>query len=294
MFALRSRKRARHRLDPPPRKYLLSLEALESRYCPSSLSLQATVLPNHQVQLSGAYSCSNPGNAAVTFSGVVQASTTADTSGNYSYITSNASLGNVTATAIDKDNLSASATATIAVAAPSVTVSVATSSSSKTITVFGQVTDIDQGSLTVKLTGVVSASVSTTSNGTYSYTGQASGLGTVSASTTNEWGQSSNTAQATASVAAPTITSFTATRNSDGTWTLSGQVSATNTTGMVVTFGGLAAGNSTTVNPNGSFSTTIQMTVIASGSVTAQATDAWGQQSNVASCFIDVLHSGNN
>jgi hypothetical protein len=257
------------------------------------LSLHATVLANHQVQLSGAYSSGNPANAVVTFSGAVQASTTADTSGNYSYITSNAVLGNVTATAIDQNNLSASATATIAVTAPSVTVHVDTSNNSKTITVSGQVTDIDQGALTVTLTGVVSASASTGSNGAYTYTGQATGLGTVSASTTDEWGQSSNTAQASATVTAPTITGFTATKNPDGTWTLSGQVTAASTKGMVVTFGGLASG-STTVNSSGFFSATIEMTVIASGTVTAQATDAWGQQSNIASCWVTVLSGSDN
>lgn len=298
MFSLFGTKRSRHRAVRLRNEMRLTLEALETRWCPSSpptLTLQATVLANHQVQLSGNVTDSNPAGVAVAFTGAVQASTTTGSSGSYSYITSNASLGNVTAVATDQNNLSSSpVTATVAVTPPSVTASVTSSSNSKSVTVSGQVSDIDQGSLTVTISGIVNGTVPTSSNGSYTFTAQASGLGSVSASTTDEWGQASNTAAATASCPAPTISGFTGVQTSPGYWTFSGQVNAQNPSGLTVVLGGVASGHSCTTEPNGSFSIMIQLTIIAGGEATAQTTDIWGQQSNLAECWCSNLNTGNN
>lgn len=298
MFSLFREKRSRHRAGRLRNEMRLTLEALETRWCPSSpptLTLQATVLPNHQVQLSGSVTDSNASGVAIAFSGAVQASTTTGSDGDYSYITSNASLGNVTAVATDQNNLSsAPVTATIVVTPPSVTASVTCSSNSKSVTVSGQVSDIDQGSLTVTISGIVNGTVATSSNGSYTFTAQASGLGNVSASTSDEWGQASNTATAAASCPAPTISNFSAVQSSPGYWTFTGQVNAPNPGNLTVVLGGVASGHSCTTAANGSFSITLQLTIITAGEATAQTTDIWGQQSNVAYCWCSNVYGSDN
>ena len=77
------------RFTPRPERTLLALEALESRDCPSAptITLSATTLPGHNVQLSGTVTDSNPANVRVSFSGVVSGSTTTDSTGQYSFTT---------------------------------------------------------------------------------------------------------------------------------------------------------------------------------------------------------------
>ncbi len=298
MLAVFRKRRTRRRVPSRPATMRLRLEGLESRLCPSgtqpAVTVQATVLPNHQVQLSGSVADNNPAGIAVNFSGAVQGSTTTGDSGAYSYITSTATLASVTVVAVDQSNVSSTPTsATVAVAAPTITLSVASVSASRTVTVTGQVTGSDASAQFVALTGVVSGAAVPNANGTFSFTAQASSAGTVSATTTDDWGQTSSVTQATAQSPAPTITSFTGFQVSSGMWTFQGQVNAPNPGGLTVVLGVLVKGATVTTQPSGWFTITLPLNVIASGTVTAQTTDAWGQQSNVA-CFFISLNGDNN
>src|SRR5262249_18114448 len=82
------------------RRARLSLERLETRDCPYTpftiSSFTSTVLANHAVHLSGTVQDDNPASVQLTFSGAVTGTTTANSVGNFSYDTTNASLGTVT------------------------------------------------------------------------------------------------------------------------------------------------------------------------------------------------------
>lgn len=198
-FLTRSRPRPASR----PHSVRLSLEWLEGRNlmsAPSIMNFTATTLPDHVAQLSGMVADANPGTVQITFSGAATGSTTANSAGNFSYSTTNAVLGSVTAVAVNQQNVS------------------------------------------------------------------------------------SNPVTATLRNAAPVITSFNAVQGSGGYWTFSGTVTDDTPAGATVTFAGLPelAGKKITVNADGTFSYTVQLQPGESGMVTAQATDVWGQTSNVA------------
>ena len=181
-----------------------------SPLAPSITWFSAQVLPGHMAVLSGVVSDSSPSGCSVTFSGAASGSTGCDGSGDFSYTTSSANLGKVFAVARDGAGLwSGPVRAFISVPPPVVSLSL-TYGSETTVTLSGQVTDLDASSLAVTFTGVVSGSVAVNSDGTFSLTTTATGLGTIQASTTDLWGQASNTAQVTVSASPPSITSFTA------------------------------------------------------------------------------------
>jgi hypothetical protein len=288
MLGLFSRSR-RPRPVARPRPARLGVEQLETRYCLSQLGLTAMVLPGHQVQLSGSLSDSVPAGATVTFSGAASGSTTTDANGNYSFSTSTATLGAVSAVAVDVLGQSSNtAQATIAVAAPSLTLAISYGSQ-KTVTLSGTVSDMDASSLTVTFSGEVTGSVTPGTNGNFSYTAQAAALGTVSASTTDLWGQASNTAQVTVSCAAPQITNFAAILNCGTTWTLEGQVVANNAQGLVITFSNMPSlqGVTATVGSSGWFYVNVTFQPGEDGMACAETTDCWGQNSNVAETMVE-------
>jgi large repetitive protein len=237
------------------------------------------------VVLSGVVSDSNPADVCVSFAGAASGSTGCDSNGNFSYTTSSANLGKVHAVAVDGAGLSSGpAFGRITVPPPIVSLSI-TYGSQRTVTLSGQVTDLDASSLSVTFTGVASGSVAVNPDGIFTLTTTATGLGTIQASTTDLWGQASNTAQVTVSALPPSITSFTATCLGGNLWTLSGTVTdQTSPAGLSVQFGGLSGvtGQTATVGANGAFSLTVQIPSGVSGTVTAEATDWWGLQSNTA------------
>jgi len=269
-----------------PRRIRLRLEQLETRDCPSApqIGVSAMVLPGHNVQLSGMLNDTEPANATVTFSGAATGTTTTNSYGMYSLTTGDAVLGTVYAVAVDQQGQSSNtAQATIAVTPPSLTLMVAYGTQT-TVTLSGQLTDIDQGSQTITISGVASGSVVTASNGSYSLTTQATALGTVQASTTDSWGQASNTAQVTLTSNPPQITNFAAIEEPGNMWTFQGQVTDQSPQGLTVTFSGLPSldGQTATVGANGWFYLTITLGSGESGIACAQTTDCWGQASNVA------------
>jgi hypothetical protein len=103
-------------------------------------------------------------------------------------------------------------------------------------------------------------------------------------------GQSSNYATVFITVAqnnvAPQIVDFVAVRGPANAWTFNGRVIDEAPAGLVVTFGGLLAGQTTTVQPNGTFSFGKVLAPGQSGLVTARTTDPIGLVSNLAQTFV--------
>jgi hypothetical protein len=159
-----------------------------------------------------------------------------------------------------------------------------------TATVSGQVSGSSQtGGLTVILVGVVSGSVTTGADGTFTYTGRASGPGSIKAFVTDDAGDMV-TSSTNLTANPPTVVNFQAINNGNNNWTFTGQVQGPNATGLVVMLAGIPSldGNnaSATVQPNGSFSYTVTLRPGESGGVTADCLDWWGQGSNEATAYV--------
>src|SRR5262249_20199123 len=144
--------------------------------------------------------------------------------------------------------------------------------SQNTVTLSGQVTDLDPGGLTVQFQGAATGATTTNSDGTFSTTVQTTSLGDIQATTQDSWGLASDTAQVTVSRNAPTITAFQAIAATNNSWTLQGQVADQDPTGMLVRFGGLASldGQTATVGSDGSFALSVQVSPDEAGMATAQ------------------------
>jgi hypothetical protein len=289
MFGILSRLMAR-KPTPVSRTTRLSVEALEDRCCPSasSITLNAVVQASHMVSLTGSVMGDRIAGVNVMFSGAVTGSTTTDSNGNYGYTTSSALLGSVSAVCMELSNSTTDiAQATISVAAPSVTFSIASLSASS-VTLTGKLTDIDPVGRSIVIGGDAFATTVTDSNGNFTLTTPLMGhMGTITASTTDLWGQASNSAQMSDSIA-PDILNFSANRVFDNTWVFTGTVTGSNMAGAIITFGGLSslAGQFATVNPDGTFSLTVIINPAdLPGTATASVTDSLGN-SDVASCTL--------
>ncbi len=295
MFRLFSRPRCAPRVSAR-----LRIESLEERLVPANSGATGTVSPpvitsfgaatlqNHQIKLAGQVADSTGTMVTVSFSGAASGTVTCDTSGAFSYITSNASLGNVSASAVDGKGLAASpVSATISDTAPALSLTMAYGSQ-RTVVLSGRVIDVDMGGRTVTFSGVVNATVVTNSDGTFCLTTQASSLGTIQATTVDLWGLRSNTAQVNVTSNAPIIQGFTATENSNNYWTFSGWVSDESAPGLIVQFGGLPSvtGKTAVVGTDGTFSLTVQLQPGEAGDVTAQVTDWWGLMSVLVSAVV--------
>ena len=289
MFGVRSRLRP-SAARPAARRARLCLESLEGRDCPSALSLSASVLPGHVARLSGVLSDPVPAGARVIFGGAVSGTTVTDSSGRFSFSTTNAVLGSVSAYAVDLAGAASNtATATLAVAPPTVTVAV-TYGAHRTVTITGQVNDPDPGGRVVQFSGVVDGSVVTHPDGTFKLTTTPSGPGTFFASTTDRWClHSDGSGGSLPPPPPPEIVNFTATEGTNRYWTFSGQVIDETPAGLTVNFGGIPSleGATATTDTNGCFSYCVQLYSGESGTATAQTTDWWGQTSNVAEVFVD-------
>lgn len=176
----------------------------------------------------------------------------------------------------------------IAPANPTLTLTVSYGTG-RNVTLSGQVTDDEPGGLTVSFSGQVVGTVITNPNGFFSGSFVASGLGTVQATVSNSLGFTS-TVSIVLTSAAPVISGFTASAGVGNLWTFSGTVTDESVAGLTVTFGGLGAlsGESATVQANGTFTKTVTIPPGTQGNATAQVTDSWGLQSNVATYFVSA------
>lgn len=270
-----------------------NLEVLEARDCPAApqITLTATPLSGHQVQLSGSVTDENPASVMITFKGVASGTTMASSNGTFSYTATASGLGDVQAVGTDQEMLSSNtATATVSSQAPSITLSISYGSG-KTVTVSGKVTDESPSGLPVTFTGKVSGTATTGSDGTFTLTTQASGLGDIQATAVDAWGLQSSTASVTVASNAPVISQFTAVHVAGNVWTLQGQVTDEMAMTCEVTFGGLPTlvGKSATPGSDGWFYLTVQLQPGEDGIATAQATDCWGLTSTVAQCLVPHL-----
>lgn len=273
--------------NKPVSTYRPRVDELETRLCPagSSLSLSAQVLPGHMVQLSGTVHGAKVADVTVNFSGAAVGSTTTDANGAYSYTTSSANLGSVTAVDLDSNgNPIATAKSAIAVADPAVTLSI-TYGAGNSVTLSGTLTDIDAGGETIVLRGVAAGSVVTDSAGNFSLTTDASAVGAIDAATTDLWGTASNTAEVMVARDAPIIENFAAEYEGFNLWHFSGHVNTSDPQGMTIRFGGLngeLAGRTTTVGADGNFDVAFFLSENVLGTASAITTDGLGQDSALA------------
>jgi hypothetical protein len=186
---------------PSPRLARLGLERLETRDCPSTLTLSLSYGPQHQVVLSGNVSgAANGADQAVSFSGVVSGTAYTDANGNYSATLVAQSLGNVSAQTAD--GLSNVAQAKVSNVAPVINNFIAACSAANFWTVSGNVVDEYPPGLIVTLGGSVNslygATTTVQSDGTFSYTKQLNNTsgdnGVVTAQVTDWWGLTSTVA----------------------------------------------------------------------------------------------------
>jgi hypothetical protein len=266
----------------------LYLEALEARDCPAGnlayLGLTANILPSHWVQVGGNLTGPNSAGVQICLTGAVTASVSTDANGNFSYSTQNAVLGTVTGVGTYPGGGTTNpAYATVGKAPPNVSLAISYGSQ-RTVTLSGYVSDIDKAALTITFSGVVSGSVHTNSDGSFSFTTQASGLGGVQAATVDLWGQQSNTASVNVTSNPPVISNFQASEGTNNIWTFTGTVTDESPAGLTVTLGGLTSlqGKSGTVDATGHFSISVQLKSGDNGLATAVTTDWWGLTSNTA------------
>jgi hypothetical protein len=265
------------------------VETLESRYCLNaslSFSLTANVLPLHMVELSGTVTDPNPASVAINFTGAYTGTTTANSSGKFDLISANATLGALTAVATDGQGNTTTDQSVIFVAVPTISLTL-TYGAQKTVTVSGTVNDIDPGGRTITLSGMMSGTVVTDTNGAFTWTGKASNRGVINASTVDLWGQQSNTAQVTVAPSAPVISNFAAGEQPGlgNYWTFSGTVNdCCSVNGLTVTLGGMPSlkGKTVQVLSDGTFEITVQLQNCESGTASAVTQDWWGQASNLA------------
>ena len=156
----------------------------------------------------------------------------------------------------------------------------------KQVTLSGHLTSQNNVGQMIQFGGVVNGTTTTDSQGNYSTTLHVSQLGQATAVEAN--GQS-NTCTAALVSQIPNIT-FTATAEGNGVWLFSGTVTGAPTQGEVVNFGGITplAGQSTTVNADGTFSFYCTVYSGQGGVATAQAVDWWGDTSEEATAPVPV------
>jgi hypothetical protein len=256
---------------------------------------------------SGQVSDAVPQGDTITFGGLnaLQGKTaTVDVSGNFSLTVPVAAGDDGTATAQATDqwgqtsNLGEDVVRTTDTSSPTPTTTTTTTSSppviawmsytelpQKVLCITGSVSD-GQGyaDVTVNLTGVVTLTTTVTSTGQFTAQVAADHLGTVTAEAYDATQQLTSVAY-TLEVSSnpPVLGNFNAAENADGTWTFSGQVSDAVPQGDTITFGGLNAlqGKTATVDASGNFSLTVPVAAGDDGTAMAQATDQWGQISNL-------------
>ncbi len=153
----------------------------------------------------------------------------------------------------------------------------------------GTVSDADPASVRVSFGGVASGSATPDANGNFSYTGSASGLGTVSAWATDGQMMMSSTVSTQLTKAAPTLT-LSVTYGARNSITLSGTVTDLDPGARTVSFTG-ALSASTTTDSGGNFSFTTTSAQL--GTIQAFTTDVYGQPSPNAqvtvSCAAPVI-----
>jgi hypothetical protein len=264
----------------------LKLELLEARDCPTGITLEAVVLTDHMVQLSGHVDGENAAGSTIWFTGAVQTSTTADSNGDYSITTGDATLGNVYAAAwFNESPFTDTVSDAIEVAAPSINFGI-TDMTDETVTISGTLVDIDFAYQPLIITGIEMDPVSTDWEGNFRLSMSRATLDTVTVSEENLWGLPSNVIEIDGANLPPFIRDFTA-EPFGNCWTFRGRVVGNDVAGLTVTFGGIACmiGQTATVGSDGWFEFAMELPSGVAGFVTAQTTQN-GVNSNLASRYV--------
>jgi hypothetical protein len=264
-----------------PRRARLVLEALESRYCPAApqLSLAATVLSGHQVQLTGQVMDDDPGGVQITVGGVMMGTIIPASSGDYSYTACAASLGTVTAVARDSTGLTSdTAQVTLTSAVPVIQGLTATQGAGQSVWLSGTVQNETLAGLPVAFSGSAGGTATTASDGSFYVQVQAGSLGTIQATVTDPWGQTSAPAQTTLTNSRPVLTSFQAVHSLGSTYIFQGRVTDEQAGNLTVRLGGLPSlmGLTVTTASDGSFFRNVTLAPGEQGNATADVTDPWG------------------
>jgi len=264
----------------------LTVEQLESRDCPSTVTLNAQVLEDHQVRLTGLVTDGGVGvaNVQVQFSGAAGGSIVSAADGSFSYTTSNAELGVAHAVGyVGGQAVTNTADANISVTAPSLAASIS-GVNQNLVTISGHVDDLDADELVVVFSGIGSAQITPDENGDFMITLEASGLGDLEASVVDLWGQAADPVELEVNSDAPVISEFAAVNEMFTIWTFRGFVSDESAAGMTVRLGGLPSldGVTATVGSDGWWEVTRTLNAGETGTVTAITTDWWGLDSNLA------------
>lgn len=170
---------SRHRPFPAARarSVRLGLEALETRDCPSTLSMGVTYGNQNSITLAGQLTNTpTPAGQTVVFNGQAAGSTTTDANGNYSITLLANGVGNVYAGT--RDGQSNVAQVTLTDAAPEIDDFAATPESKNLWVFTGHVTDRTAAGLVVHFGGLASLNgltATTDSNGDFSLTVQLNG-----------------------------------------------------------------------------------------------------------------------
>lgn len=168
----------------------------------SGLAVSATG-QGKQVDVTGTVHALSPSGLSVKFSGsagLAQTSTTTDASGNFSLVTTAASLGNVSAVVTDIWGVnSPTATTTLVVQPPQINGFTAINLGNGEWEFEGSVSGRGEAGDTVQLSGLASASATVNSDGSFSVIVQIGSYpsGTEYAVATDVWGQTSNQASYT-------------------------------------------------------------------------------------------------
>lgn len=279
-----------HRRPAPvvARRTRLTLEALESRYCPAAPSITLTAVPTsgRMVQVSGTVTDENPETALVQLGGVLSGMLIPDSSGDFYGEVEASGLGTATAQAIDDELLASSlASASISSAVPTITLSMSPGIG-RVVSLNGQVTDEDPLGVVVTFSGVVpgGSTVTPDATGYFSLDVEATGLGTITVQATDPWGQTSNTPSATVTSNAPEIVQFVAIPDQADMWTFRGKVIDESPEGLEVYFGGFPILDESTaiVGSDGWFELVVTLPPNATGTAEAWVADCWGLISDSA------------
>jgi hypothetical protein len=266
-----------------PRRAFLRLEALEDRYCLSAPQVTLTgvqELANNQVQVTGHVTDDVAPTITLNFSGVTCGSTLLISNSDYSFTAMATGLGTISAQGTDTLNqTSNTAQINFTSAVPTVTQLSYTWGPNRTVTITGKVNDEQPSGRTVTLGGAVNGMATADANGNFSVTLTATALAQVSATVTDQWNQTSAAAATTLTYNAPVIQNFIGTHGAGNTWTFTGHVADAVASGIAISFGGLAAGQSVVTDANGNFTLTITLASGASGDVIAEAHNMWNMAS---------------
>lgn len=163
-------------------------------------------------------------------------------------------------------------------AGPAITGLTATTVSGNTVTLSGTVSDNNPGPVTLTFNGVASGSTTAGSNGSFTWTGNASQLGAVTAVATDSSMQSP-TAQVQVKDGQPILNMNVTITGSGNHVRLSGSVTDLAPGGLTVKFTGVVNG-STVTDANGNFSVVLSASSV--GNVQGTVTNGAGQTSNAA------------